>query len=145
MTSNATRPTKTKAGGPHHCNQLKNLQEDHAALQNRHAELQKSFIDITSGSALEELQENYAGLRKKNTALQATFAQGLSDMDKLTREVAHLKGELKEAEHQNSQLGIEACMSMSNRRDMLKCRKQRNIMIAIAVVQMVMICIMGAR
>jgi len=43
MTANATRPTKTKAGGPHHCNQLKNLQETHAALENKHTILQRSF------------------------------------------------------------------------------------------------------
>jgi len=108
MTSNTTRPTKTKTGGPHHCNQLKNLTEKHSALQ-------------------------------------VTFAQGLNDMDKLTRENQTLKDNVFNCASHIDKLETEARRNEDNIKDRNKCRQKRNIMIGVAMLQIVLICILGAR
>lgn len=62
MTSNTTRPTKTKAGGPHHCNQLKNLKEEHIALQNDYKQLSLECdqLHVEASQSVCNLQErNY--------------------------------------------------------------------------------------
>jgi predicted nuclease with TOPRIM domain len=87
----------------------------------------------------------YNNLQEKHSALQKTFKDGLEAMGKLTREIQHQKGQIAEVEYHNSQLEIEARRSIDNYRAMKRYKKQRNIMIAIAVVQMVMIFIMGVR
>ena len=121
-TSNATRPTKTKAGAPNHCNQLKNLKEEHAALL------------------------------KKSSALKTTFNQTLGDLELLKRKEAHTAGELRDVKKDYSRLldgakklKVEACRSVINYEEAKRYRRQRNIMIGIAAFQVVLICIAGLR
>jgi predicted nucleic acid-binding Zn ribbon protein len=121
-TSNATRPTKTKSGGAHHCNQLKNLKEEHAALL------------------------------KKSAALKTTFSQTLGDLELLKRKEAHTAGELRDVKKDYirlldgaKQLKVEACRSVMNYEEAKRYRRQRNIMIGIAAFQVVLICIAGLR
>lgn len=61
-TANTTRPTKTKSGGAHHCNQLKNLKEEHIALQNDYRQLRdhNEQLDVEASQSECNLQErNY--------------------------------------------------------------------------------------
>ena len=114
MTSNTIRPTKQKNGAPLHKAQLEKLQEDHS-----------------------QLQQNHDSLARRNNALSETISTQALIIDTQNRTARHKEGLLKEAEHMNKQLSIEACMSVANREDMKHYRKCARYWCAGAVIMLI--------